>query len=191
MNNIGTKVIDTERLILRKFKSEDIDSVFKNWAADDKVQSMYREPIYATREAVKELVEDNYVADYEKENSYRWAIISKDNNECIGQIAYYLVDKDNNFAELEYCIGREFQGNGYATEATKAVIEYGFESMNLHKVQISHMENNDKSKNVIKKCGFTFEGICRDYFYNSSNDEYISRVYYSILRKEYDKIKQR
>lgn len=188
MNNIGTKTIETERLILRKFKAEDVDSVFKNWAADEKVQSMYREPVYATKEAVKKLIEENYIADYEKKNSYRWAVISKENNECIGQIAFYLVDENNNFAEIEYCIGCEFQGRGYATEASKAVIKYGFEEMNLHKVQISHMDINNKSKRVIEKCGFKFEGICRDFFYNKNDDQYISRVYYSILRKEYEEM---
>lgn len=189
MNNIGTRKIETDRLILRKFKIEDVESVFKNWASDEGVQAMYREPVYSTKEAVEKLIKDKYIKKYEKENIYRWAIISKENNECIGQIAYYLVDVNNNFAEMEYCIGREFQGCGYATEAAKALIKYAFDEMNLHKIQISHMETNNKSKNVINKCGFIFEGICRDFFYDRSNDNYISRVYYSILKNEYDKMK--
>ena len=103
--------------------------------------------------------------------------------ECIGQIAYFLVDNKNHFAEIEYCIGSDFQCNGYATEATKAVIAYGFEKINLHKVQICTKTINLPSKRVIEKCGFTYEGTLRDYFY--MNDEYIGRLYFSMLRKEY------
>lgn len=77
----------------------------------------------------------------------------------IGQIAYFLVDNKNHFAEIEYCIGSAFQCKAFATEATKAVIAYGFENINLHKVQICTKTINMPSKRVIEKCGFTY-GVC-------------------------------
>jgi len=58
----------------------------------------------------------------------------KETGECIGQIAYFLVDSNNHFAEIEYCIGSCFQRKNLATEATKVVVQYGFDKMNLHKV---------------------------------------------------------
>ena len=60
------------------------------------------------------------------------------------------------FAEIEYCIGSAFQRCGYATEATNAVIRFGFEKAELHKIQICHRSNNLPSKRVIEKCGFKF-----------------------------------
>ena len=87
------------------------------------------------------------------------------------------------FAEIEYCIGEEFQCRGYATEATKAVIAYGFEKINLHKVQICTKTINAKSKRVIEKCGFVYEGTLRDYF--CMDGKYVGRLYFSILRDEY------
>ena len=93
------------------------------------------------------------------------------------------MDSKNHFAEIEYCIGSEFQRRGYATEAASAVIAYGFDRINLHKVQICTKTINAASKRVIEKCGLTYEGTLRDYFY--MNGEYVGRLYFSILRSEY------
>lgn len=125
LTHIGTKTIETDRLILRKFRYTDDEAMLKNWIADEKIQSMYSEPAYKTKPAVKGIL-DKYISSYEKSDYYRWAIIDKTNNECIGQIAYFLVDNNNHFAEIEYCIGSAFQKQGFATEATRAVIEFGF-----------------------------------------------------------------
>ena len=182
LTHIGTNEIETEKLILRRFEHTDDEAMLKYWIADEKIQSLYSEPVYTTKEAVKELL-DKYISSYEKDDYYRWAIIEKTTGECIGQIAYFLVDSKNHFAEIEYCIGSEFQCNGFATEATKAVIAYGFDKMNLHKVQICTKTINLPSKRVIEKCGFTYEGTLRDYFY--LNGEYVGRLYFSILREEY------
>lgn len=179
----GTDTITTDRLILRRFEYSDDDSMLRNWIADEKIQSMYSEPVYSTKEEVKELL-DKYIGSYERPDYYRWAVIEKSSGECIGQIAYFLVDSKNHFAEIEYCIGAEFQCRGYATEATKAVIAFGFDRINLHKVQICTKTINKPSRRVIEKCGFTYEGTLRDYFF--MNGEYVGRHYFSILREEYE-----
>ncbi|WP_028515888.1 GNAT family N-acetyltransferase [Ruminococcus flavefaciens] len=179
----GTDTITTDRLILRRFEYSDDDSMLRNWIADEKIQSMYSEPVYSTKEEVKELL-DKYIGSYERPDYYRWAVIEKASGECIGQIAYFLVDSKNHFAEIEYCIGAEFQCRGYATEATKAVIAFGFDRINLHKVQICTKTINKPSRRVIEKCGFTYEGTLRDYFF--MNGEYVGRHYFSILREEYE-----
>lgn len=185
LTHVGTNTIETERLILRRFEYTDNTSMLKNWIADEKIQSMYSEPVYSTKEEVKELL-DKYIGSYEKNDYYRWAVIDKRSSECIGQIAYFLVDSKNHFAEIEYCIGSEFQCQGYATEATKAVIAYGFNEINLHKVQICTKTINMPSKRVIEKCGFTYEGTLRDYFFMDGN--YVGRLYFSMLRSEFEKI---
>lgn len=177
----GTKVIETERMILRRFAYSDNEAMRKNFIADESIQSMYAEPVYTTEEEVKELL-DKYIGSYEKEDYYRWAIVDKESLECIGQIAYFLVDSKNHFAEIEYCIGKGYQCRGLATEAARAVIEFGFCEMKLHKVQISVKSINAPSRKVIEKCGFTYEGTLRDYFYE--NGQYVDRLYYSILREE-------
>lgn len=182
LTHTGTNQIETERLILRKFEYTYDEDMLKYWVSDPKIQSMYSEPVYSDKQEVKELL-DKYISAYDKEDYYRWAIILKETGECIGQVAYFMVNNNNHFGEIEYCIGSAFQRKGYATEATKAVIKYGFDKINLHKVQICHKSINAASQRVIEKCGFVYEGTLRDFFY--LDGEYVDRLYYSILKDEY------
>ena len=183
MELCGTQTIETERLILRRFQYEDAESMMHNWAGDEYVQKMYGEPAYKTLEDVNKLL-DKYIGSYEDGGSFRWAVIEKASGECIGNAAYFLVDRNNHFGEIEYCIGTAFQGKGYATEATKALIDYGFKKICFHKVQICVRPSNTPSKRVIEKCRFTFEGTLRDYFF--IDGKYEGRMFYSILRDEYN-----
>ena len=76
LTHIGTNTIETERLILRRFEYSDNASMRKNWIADKKIQSLYREPVYTTESEVKDLL-DKYIGSYEKQDYYRWAVIDK------------------------------------------------------------------------------------------------------------------
>ena len=104
LTHVGTQTINTERLILRRFEYSDIDSMLRNWIADEKTQWDYGEPCYTTYEAVKELFDTKYIASYSKDDYYRWAVIEKESGECIGQIAYFTVDTSNQHGEIEYVI---------------------------------------------------------------------------------------
>ena len=189
LKETSTETINTGRLTLRKFESGDCDSVLKNWASDPAVQVNYGEPVYATKEEVAGLLK-KYVEGYKNSHYYRWAIIEKESGECIGQIAYFLVDVKNEFAEIEYCIGSAFQKKGYATEACKAVIQYGFDVIGLHKVQICARPANTPSLKVIEKCGFVHEGMLRDYF-RMDNGKFEGRMYFSILENEFKKMEEK
>lgn len=179
----GTKTIETKRLILRRFEYSDIDSMLRNWIADEQTQWDYGEPYYSTPEAVKGLFDTKYIVSYSKDDYYRWAVIEKESGECIGQIAYFSVDTDNQHGEIEYVIGPAFQGKGYATEMTRAVIGFGFEKINFNRIEIDCRTENEASRRVIEKCGLTYEGVFRDFFWRK--DHFEGRRVFSILKSEW------
>ena len=182
INDCGPETIETDRLILRGFKMDDADSMMRNWVSDDNIQGMYGEPSYKTKGEVEALI-SRFIKRCQGGYSYRWAIIEKTSGECIGQAAYFLVNSSGAFGEIEYCIGTAYQGKGYATEAAKAVIDFGFKRAGFNKVQICVRPSNTPSKRVIEKCGFTYEGALRDYF--MINGQFEDRLYYSILKEEW------
>lgn len=181
----GTISIQTQRTLLKRFNHQHGGDMLKNWISDPEIQSLLSEPVYSTKQEVAELL-TSYIESYCKSDYYRWAIILKETNICVGQIAFFLIDNKNHFGEIEYCIGKEFQGKGLATECTKALIDFGFNEIKLNKIQICHKANNIPSKRVIEKCGFTYEGTLRDFFY--MDGKYVDRLYYSILKKEHKEL---
>ncbi len=150
MNHCGTQTIETPRLILRAFAMEDCDSMLKNWIANPKVQFEYGEPVYTTVSEVNDLLRE-WQKNYSRPDFYRWAIIEKRSSENIGQIAFCRVYSDCKTAEIEYCIGEAFLGNGYAPEALSAVIDFTFKNTDFDKLEAYHRAENIKSGKVLAK----------------------------------------
>ena len=94
------------------------------------------------------------------------------------------MDGTNHFCEIEYCPGSLFHRKSYATEAVKSLLDFCFNRINFHKVQVCHKAGNTASQGVIRKCRFTYEGTLRDFFF--ADGKYVSRLYYSMLKNEYD-----
>ena len=140
-------MIETERLLLKHYSGTDkeIRDMLKNWISDPAVQTEYGEPAYTTFASAKETADQ-----YQKE-PYRWALWEKKSGECIGQIAFCKIWDDVHTAEIEYCIGRSFQGNRYAGEALNAVIDYAFTHTDFEKLEAFHRKENPRSGKVLMK----------------------------------------
>ena len=150
MKHAGTQTIRTERLILRRFTEADAPDMLRNWAADPDVQHEYGEPVYETAEAVRGLL-SQYLAGYARPDFYRWAIEEQESGQNIGMIAFCKVWEDCETAEIEYCIGADFWGHGYAGEALGAVIEWTFAQTGFRRLEAYHRAANPKSGRVLQK----------------------------------------
>ena len=150
MQHIGTKTFETEHLICRPFMEGDHEDMFRNWASDPKIQIEYGEPVYSTLSEVKKLLA-KYIEGYKNPDFYRWAIVEKSSGENIGQIAFCKVYSDCRTAEIEYCIGHDFWGKGYAGEALSGLIDLTFKNTDFFKLEAYHRIENVKSGRVLEK----------------------------------------
>ncbi len=142
--------IFTPRLILRKFTMQDASDMLQNWLNDQSVQSMLEYPVYSTLSDVKNLI-STWLKRHEEESIYRWAIIEKSSNSCIGMIGYCRVFHYCKTAELECCLGRKYWGSHYANEALEAVINFTFNHTIFNKLEAYHVLSNKKSESVLQK----------------------------------------
>ena len=138
--------------------------MFKNWINDKEVQSNYGEPVYENIGLVKELIE-GWISSYCSDEFYRWAIILKENNENIGQIAFCSINLSHHYADIEYCISKCYQGRGYATEALSAIIKFTFEKTGLNRLKAFHRGKNKASAKVLQKSKMKYEGTLRKSFF--------------------------
>lgn len=90
---------------------------------------------------------------------------------------------DQGHAELGYWIANAFWGRGYATEAARAIVRFGFESLELRRIYAHHMGSNPASGRVLLKAGMTLEGVLRQHVRKWDHIE--DFVTYGILRHEY------
>ena len=107
------------------------------------------------------------------------AIVLKPTQELIGAIGL-IIDKKFNRAELGYWVAKEYWNQGYCTEAAKAILEYGFHNLHLHKITAIHITRNPASGKVMEKIGMKQEGIFKEHVIKWNKYEDV--VSYGILR---------
>lgn len=184
----GTTTIETGRLILRRFRKEDAEPMFRNWASDSEVTRFLTWPPHESSDITARVME-SWIAGYEDPKNYQWAIEWKEISEPIGSISAVKIDSETVSVTIGYCIGRTFWGKGIMPEALKAVITYFFEEVGVNSVNACHDPRNPNSGKVMRKCGMTYEGTWREGGVN--NQGICDESWYSILKNEYEEYKKR
>ena len=187
MEHKGTKVIQTERLVLRPFRLEDAAAMFRNWASDKKVTEFLRWPAHGNI-AVTEYVIREWIAGYEKPDFYQWAIVLKEIHEPVGSISVVDMNERVDMLHVGYCIGRKWWRQGITSEAYAAILPYLFEEVGANRVESQHDPNNPHSGSVMKKCGLRYEGTLRQADY--SNQGIVDACLYSLLKTEWEAMKE-
>ena len=178
---ICTKKIETDRLILRKFKESDYKAMFENWASDGDVAKNAGWPKHENPEDTKGLVK-MWVDEYKEENTFNW-IIELKGKSPIGSITVIRKDLNNKTCEIGYNIGKEFWNNGYATEAIKEVVKYLFSLKLFDTITAQCFEFNIASSRVLEKNGFKRDCILRNRYIVDGKS--VNLIDLSLLRKEY------
>lgn len=178
-------VITMERLQLRDFTQEEFELFSSVYSDKEIMKFAYMDAIESQEEMRRffnKVLGDAAVKD--DRTMYELAVIDRIDGTFHG-VACIIVEKKNDsggVGEIGYFLRKSSWGRGFATEIARALIDYCFKSLHLHKVHASCNILNHNSENIMKKCGMTREGLFRKVRYK--NGAWFDELRYGILREE-------
>jgi RimJ/RimL family protein N-acetyltransferase len=152
-------ILETNRLLLRPLELSDAEDMFTMDKNPEVHKYLWQTPAKEIEEIIK--VIDYVRSQYKKNNIGRFATIIKETGEFIGWTGIKFVDDhtengNTNFYDYGYRLNQKFWGKGYATEASLAWLEYGFNQMNIDKMNAYTHAQNGASNHVLQKVGLKF-----------------------------------
>ena len=154
-------VTQTVRLELREFQKADWTEVHEYASDPQVVRFMSWGP--NTEEETRKFIQKSM--GYQKEIprvNYSLAVVIRDRNRLIGGCGIYEPNIQNREGWIGYCLNRQFWGQGYATEAARSLLEFGFTRLNLHRIFAICDTENTASAHVMEKIGMQYEGHLRE-----------------------------
>jgi len=184
MANVKNLRLETERLIIRAYTENDFMESFQ--LMQDKELFEYKPMDVMSIDEFRELF-DFIMAmnevEFDGDYKYSFIVSLKETGENIGWVGIGGMDTDHAVKEIYYLISRKHQCKGYATEASKAMLEFGFNTIGIDEIVAVCMKENIASKRVIEKSGLKFryiqEGLTGEFeccngdsFYSLTKEEY-------------------
>lgn len=169
--------LETVRLQLRPYREADIPELLPLIGAREIAATTGRIPHPYTVEDARQ-----FLVKMEIDPEVRLAVTLRDTGRLIGGVGLRLVEPHQH-AELGYWIGVPYWGNGYATEAAREMLRYGFERLKLHRIFANHFKNNPASGRILRKLGMQHEGCQRGHF--RKWDQFVDLELYGLLRQDW------
>lgn len=153
-------VITTERLVLRKMVATDSKDMLE-YFSDEQVMKFYGlSPFESEQDALDEI--NWYDRIFETDQGIRWALQTNE-GKIIGSCGFHNWDQRHHRAEMGYELSRDYWGQGLMSEVLTAVIDYGFNTLSLNRIQALVEPENAQSLRLLEKAGFRQEGILSQY----------------------------
>lgn len=172
-------ILRTPRLLLRQFVESDLENVFKGLSDPDIIK--YYGVSYDSIEATKDQM--TWFAELEEnETGIWWAVCSSGNKTFYGAVGLNNLSKEYKKAEIGFWLLKEFWRQGIMTEAIPIICKYGFNQLDLHRIEGLVETENYNSKKAIEKAGFKHEGTMTDC--EIKNGKFISLDIYAKLKNE-------
>lgn len=184
MNSVKEMRIETERLVIRPYKQEDLEECFK--LMQNRELFKYLDMDVMSYEDYKELFNwliDCYEVGFNEDFKYSFNITLKESGTHIGWCGIGGVEFEHKQKEIFYLIGREYWGKGYAKEASAALLDYGFNVIGVKEIIGLCNPENIASKKVLENIGlklrYFIEGLPKEFdFFNGD-------PLYSLTKEEY------
>lgn len=181
INHTGTVPLETDRLVLRRTVKSDIDEFFFI-----QLNPNIRRYL-GTNRLGDDLEKNRKYFDEEKYNElnyYRWTIVRKEDNKILGCIYLNIHDEKARTAGIDYWIREDAWGNGYTTEASRKILNFAFDTLNINRIESCGGKDNPGTYKVMEKIGLKYEGERKEgifYYYGGLEN----LVLYGITKEEY------
>lgn len=174
-------VLETGRLTLRPITMADAQDILE-YASDSTLQR------YTTWTTHKTLADsETYIRAvqkcYRRQEPAPWGIVHKADNKLIGTMGFCHLAPKYQRGMVGYVLSPKYWGQGLATEALKEIINFGFSTLNLNRIEAICSNVNAPSSRVLEKAGMKLEGILDEYF--PMNGEIRDGKSYRVLRREW------
>jgi ribosomal-protein-alanine N-acetyltransferase len=173
--------LKTERLIFREVTSADVEEIYKIYSDLEVAKFDWYRPIVTKDDALS--IINRYKMEFHNKEEITWGVARKSDNKIIGYCNLGTFNDDSLRCEIGYGFNRDEWNKGYATEAIKALVKFGFEIMNFNRVEATVTVGNDASVKALKKADFIQEGIVRERTIMKGKFE--DDVILAMLRKDY------
>lgn len=185
-NNFATfPELETERCVLRAITPDDIHDIFE-YMSDDSVTQYLPWDTASTLEEADATIQ-RYRTIFEEQTGIAWGIMNKTNHKLIGICLLWHFNLSHFRAEIGYMLGSSWWGQGFMTEVTSAVLDYGFNDMGFHSMEAHIDPNNIGSQRLLEKLGFIQEGYFRENYYDKNLDEFQDTAVFSLLKSTWIK----
>lgn len=168
LHHTGTVTLSTERLTLRRFRINDAEEMYRNWAADKEVAKYTLWNVNLSSSETREYLID-WVSRYDNDEYYHWGIVLNENEELIGSISISSINNLLKTCNVGYTLSKKVWNMGIATEALKRVLEYMVNDIGMERIFAYHDINNTASGRVMQKCGMKFVKRKKKFFLNSKH----------------------
>ncbi len=169
--------IHTERLVLRRYRKSDYDSLKEMW-----LDYMGTHKIIQKEDVV---IVEKWIKNY-AEKEYCWIAEDRNTHCFIGNINVIKKSRKHRYCEIGYAVKYDKRRQGYATEMLKSIIEYLLEVENYHVIEASHYSGNPYSGTVMKKAGMKKEAELRDRRYNFLTKKYENLICYCVVSNKHN-----
>jgi len=186
MTHLGTKTLETPRLILRQFRLSDAEDMYNNWANSPAVCRFLSWEPHKDAEETRQLL-SRWVERYQNEKEYNWALELKELGQIIGNLSVVSLSDQHLHCELGYCMGERFWRKGLMPEAAERVIGFLFEEVGLNRIEAKHAAHNPASGRVMEKCGMAKEGTLRQRWLMHDGTLEDTNIW-AILREDWKKV---
>jgi ribosomal-protein-alanine N-acetyltransferase len=172
---MGLPEIETERLLLRQFTPADLDAYAERIFADPQVTRFLPRRDIPPRERTERVLK--YFGEHWQKHGFGdWAVTDRVDGQLIGQCGLNLVPEAGE-VEVEYSLAKAYWGWGIATEAARASVRFGFETLRLERIIALADPQNIASRRVMEKVGLTYQ---KEVFFFG-----MQLVFYQLEREEY------